>query len=62
MHKSFISKYLCFNTVLGPMIDTVIEIYTGQGATISQYGGGQFSQRKGGSVGGWQRSAVRNHF
>ena len=35
MHKLFASKYLCFNTGLGTMIGTVIEIYTGYHSVMS---------------------------
>ena len=37
MHKLFTSKYLCFNTALGTMTGTVIEIYTGHHSVVSDF-------------------------
>lgn len=52
MHKSLISKYVCFNTVLGTMTGTVIEVYIYRTWRQYQYGSGQFSQGKGDRAGG----------
>ena len=48
MHKSFTSTYLYFNTALGTMRGTVIEVYIGHGGNINM---GVVSSHKGREAG-----------